>query len=417
MPEISVVIPLYDAGSYILDAIASLQKQTFQDFEVIIVDNNCTDRSNTLARSVIKGDSRFRFSCEKAQGIARAMNHGVKMARGQWVCFLDQDDFYLPDMLARMHRVISRKNTDMVACRGYRINERNEIQGETEQYFYIPHNLPLIMLQLNIVLSVSYIMIARDKLRELGPFPDSCSFMLDWHMMLEALVRGFRISLIDTPLVGKRYHGNNASFNLELMEQQAIPRLLRFIDEFPGIRRFFSARDIARVVSERYVNAMQYLRRHDKIARIPGYLAEYHTSPYLKKELVFYWTALAYMLTDQKKFRAYARQNRNRHALAHFIRGLDLMGQNKYRPAAKAFEQAFIKAMQRFPEALNSLAIAWAHLDKDKAREIWHYLLTTKKGDYLDAKANLEKLELNLLDQLRHTYFLTPGTQAFFLET
>lgn len=98
---ISIVIPTFNSETTILKTLASILEQTFQDYEVIIVDGVSTDRTLELAKTF--NDSRIRIFSEKDSGIYDAMNKGIKLARGQWLYFLGGDDhLYKSTVLAEI---------------------------------------------------------------------------------------------------------------------------------------------------------------------------------------------------------------------------------------------------------------------------------------------------------------------------
>lgn len=98
MPTISVVVPAYNAERTILEAIASVQQQTFSDFELIVIDDGSNDRTLELLHSVT--DERIRIFSYENGGVCVARNHGISHATGEFIAFLDADDLWTPDKLA-----------------------------------------------------------------------------------------------------------------------------------------------------------------------------------------------------------------------------------------------------------------------------------------------------------------------------
>jgi glycosyltransferase involved in cell wall biosynthesis len=96
-PRVSVVIPCYNAARYICATIETVFAQGEQDIEVIVVDDGSNDRSVELVRA---GFPSVRVVEQANQGVAAARNHGVRMAAGEWIAFLDADDIWLPGKLA-----------------------------------------------------------------------------------------------------------------------------------------------------------------------------------------------------------------------------------------------------------------------------------------------------------------------------
>ena len=111
-PFFSVVIPVYNRARAVCSAIQSVLAQTFQDFEIIVVDDGSGD--NPGARIAAIGDARVRLVAQENRGASAARNHGVDLARGRYVAFLDSDDTFLPHHLDAMAEIV--RDTDSVAA-------------------------------------------------------------------------------------------------------------------------------------------------------------------------------------------------------------------------------------------------------------------------------------------------------------
>lgn len=104
MSLISVVIPAYKRGHVIERAVKSVLRQTYQNFEILIVDDNSRDNTEPVIASLAKQESRIRYFChDMNRGAQAARNTGIKLAKGEWITFLDSDDYFTPNSLeARM---------------------------------------------------------------------------------------------------------------------------------------------------------------------------------------------------------------------------------------------------------------------------------------------------------------------------
>lgn len=98
MPQVSIVMPLYNKGLLVKRAIDSIRNQTLSDWELIVVNDGSTDESPALAASY--ADPRIRLLHQANQGPGAARNTGIAAARSQWIAFLDADDEWLPDHLS-----------------------------------------------------------------------------------------------------------------------------------------------------------------------------------------------------------------------------------------------------------------------------------------------------------------------------
>ena len=111
MIKFSVIIPLYNKAPYVKKALESIVAQTFADRECIIVDDGSTDNSADIAQSIIASLSEtdhfiIRILRQPNSGVAAARNNGVKASRGEFVCFLDADDWWEPTFLEEMDKLL-----------------------------------------------------------------------------------------------------------------------------------------------------------------------------------------------------------------------------------------------------------------------------------------------------------------------
>lgn len=134
-PRISVVIPLYNKASCTERAIRSVQAQTFQDFEIIVVDDGSTDGGATVVESI--HDGRIRLFRQENQGPSSARNRGIEEAAGEFVAFLDADDEWRPKYLeTAMHLAESYPQAGAYAT-AYQIEEPDG-RIYTPAYTHIP---------------------------------------------------------------------------------------------------------------------------------------------------------------------------------------------------------------------------------------------------------------------------------------
>lgn len=123
----SIIIPSYNVEPYVSDCIHGLQRQTYADFQAIIVDDGSTDETVAVARRLIKDDPRFQL-IEQARhnGPGSARNAGLDHATGDFLLFLDSDDYYVPETLELMNSYIEVHDLDMLffAARSFYENRR-----------------------------------------------------------------------------------------------------------------------------------------------------------------------------------------------------------------------------------------------------------------------------------------------------
>ena len=104
--KVSVIMPVYNAGGYLRGAIDSVLAQTFEDFELILVDDGATDGSGAVCDEYAAKDSRVRVRHGRNGGVCASRNVGMDIARGKWLAFCDHDDYMEPDLLKTAFRAI-----------------------------------------------------------------------------------------------------------------------------------------------------------------------------------------------------------------------------------------------------------------------------------------------------------------------
>ena len=116
MPEISVIVPVYKVEKYLADCVQSLMEQTFQDIEIILVDDGSPDRCGVLCDKLAEKDSRIRVIHQSNQGLSCARNSGVKAAIGRYICFVDSDDLVAPDYCQVLLELLEKTDYDFSFC-------------------------------------------------------------------------------------------------------------------------------------------------------------------------------------------------------------------------------------------------------------------------------------------------------------
>ena len=99
MPMISIIVPVYKAEQYLRPCIDSILAQTYTDYELVLVDDGSPDNCGAICDEYATKDSRVKVIHQRNQGQAAARNAAVKMALGEWICFVDSDDVIHPQML------------------------------------------------------------------------------------------------------------------------------------------------------------------------------------------------------------------------------------------------------------------------------------------------------------------------------
>ena len=116
MPKVSVIIPVYKVEKYLERCVASIQKQTLRDMEIILVDDGSPDNCPALCDQLAQTDDRIQVIHKENGGVAAARNSGLDAAQGEYIAFVDSDDYIEPDMYERMVNTAEMQDCDVVLC-------------------------------------------------------------------------------------------------------------------------------------------------------------------------------------------------------------------------------------------------------------------------------------------------------------
>lgn len=139
MTKVSVIVPVYGVERYIIKCINSIISQTFKDFEVIVINDGSLDNSIKLIEENFN-DDRIKIYNKKNGGSASAKNYGVKKSTGEYLFFVDGDDFIEKDCLYNMYNKAIKKNVNLVLCDYYKYFENDSKEYQSIIPFYEKSN-------------------------------------------------------------------------------------------------------------------------------------------------------------------------------------------------------------------------------------------------------------------------------------
>ena len=123
--KVSVIIAVYNAEKYLVQCLDSVLNQTLKEIEIILVNDGSTDNSMQILEKYQKKDARVRVINQENQGAAAARNAGMKLAVGEYLSFLDADDFFSPEMLEEMYAGCVEQDADISVIRSKEYNEQS----------------------------------------------------------------------------------------------------------------------------------------------------------------------------------------------------------------------------------------------------------------------------------------------------
>jgi len=221
---VSVIIPTYNRGWIIKEAVDSVLAQDLKDFELIVVDDGSTDNTLEILNS-------FRYDIkvlrQSNHGVSAARNRGIAAASGHFIAFLDSDDLWLPGKLARQVDFFN-SNPDAYICQTEEIWVRNNVRVNPKNRHKKPAGMifePSLALCL---VSPSAVMIRRSLFEKVGGFDETLPACEDYDLWLRISCR-YPVYLIETPLIIKRGGHNDqlsASFGLDKFRIKSLTGLI-----------------------------------------------------------------------------------------------------------------------------------------------------------------------------------------------
>lgn len=119
IPDITVIVPVYQCENYVKGCIESILNQTYKNFELILVDDGSTDNSGVICDHYQKIDERVSVLHQENRGQAFARNQAVKLAKGKWIHFVDADDLIHPQMLEKLFEIVIETDAKIAMCDAY----------------------------------------------------------------------------------------------------------------------------------------------------------------------------------------------------------------------------------------------------------------------------------------------------------
>lgn len=135
MPILSVIVPIYNTAKYLKKCVTSIQQQSFTDIEILLIDDGSTDDSAIICKELQANDNRIHYVHQKNAGEIATRSTGVFVAKGEYVAFVDSDDYLDKDYYEKAMNIELKYNADMFDC-GFYLNEKIKITPAIEVGLY-----------------------------------------------------------------------------------------------------------------------------------------------------------------------------------------------------------------------------------------------------------------------------------------
>ena len=213
-PTVSVIIPVYNGADEVRRAIDSALAQKNVNVEVIVLnDGSKDDTASVLAEY----DDRIRAVNQRNSGLSKTRNSGIALATGEWVAFLDHDDYWRPEKLSLQLQAAERTGFDVVYTNAGNFGDVQRVGNlRSEPKAMVEGDLLEALLQDNFII-VSSVMIRRTVIQKIGGFDTSLPSVEDWDLWLKLASKGVRFAAVGEPVTMYQWRAGSMSKNYELM--------------------------------------------------------------------------------------------------------------------------------------------------------------------------------------------------------
>ena len=323
--KISVIIPTYNREKYLSEAIDSVLSQTYQDFEIIIVDDGSTDNTREIVSEYInrfslqpkadppQAEPAIHYFYQDNKGPAAARNLGIKQSKGGYIAFLDSDDVWLPEKLeVQVERLDKCINVSLVYSDMGEINSDGKIIEANTYLFraskrpsgYIFHDLLI-----GTLISTITVMVRKSTLQEVGSFSEDLLVGEDYEMWLR-ISKFHRIEFVDKVVALRRSHALSTSKINDILvsEPWEAKVIKRILDKYPGEQKKIGYAELKLRLSKPYFDiGYNYFFKGDRGVALTYFRKALQLSPLTFRYLKFYVLSFLNMGLILKSLKLYLR--------------------------------------------------------------------------------------------------------------
>jgi glycosyltransferase involved in cell wall biosynthesis len=224
-PLVSVIIPAFNAAQTVAQTLESLRAQTYENFEAIIVDDGSADDTATIVKNFCAADPRFIYKLKPHSGLPGTRNAGIEIARGEFIAFLDADDVWLPEKLARQMDLFRADTRVNLAFTNFFIwDGQRDLMIYYRENRLLPEGDVARQLMSSSIFGISSVVVRRAAFE--GGFSFDASLTggsEDWDLWLRLAGRGLFARGLREPLMRyRRWPGNMSNRKLLMAESELL---------------------------------------------------------------------------------------------------------------------------------------------------------------------------------------------------
>lgn len=246
-PRVSVIIPTYNRGEMLVEALDSVLAQTFTDFEIIVIDDGSKDQTAKLIEPYL---DRIAYRVQQNGGVAAARNHGIRLARAEYICFLDSDDKWKPEKLAEQVAIANaHPEYGLIATEIEGFDETGPVAGRSKASMYkIRNGQVLEHLLFSNWIQTSTVLVPARCLQRVGGFDEDVGqFGEDWLLWMR-IAAEFPIYFVPDALVLYRMHDENLTSHKPELQYQS---LMTILDRLASLPQFQARQELIRLARYR----------------------------------------------------------------------------------------------------------------------------------------------------------------------
>lgn len=290
MKNVSVIIAAYNNAVYLKEAVESVLNQTYRDLEVIVVDDGSTDNTRGLIEGLQAGHPDIiRYIYQENQGPAPARNTGIRAAQGKFIAFLDADDIWLTEKLARQMECFARdSNIGFVYCDNIFVDENNAAMENYVRKVRLVEGDILLELFSDFFMITSGVILKRECIEKIGLFDEKLLVGEDYEYFLRLASR-YKAGVVKEKLFRRRVHAKSLSRQDYILDaRNDINTLEFFLRNNPEFRMKYGKLAQARIAGYYFDFAYRLLEDGKNFSAFRNLTAalRYQRSPRILKSLI-----------------------------------------------------------------------------------------------------------------------------------
>ena len=235
-PKVSVILPVYNSEKFVAQAIKGVLRQSFLDWELLVVNDGSTDNTEKIVKDWQKKDKRIRYiKHQRNRGLSAARNTGTKFAKGKYIAFLDADDVWLPKKIEIQINKINDPDADLVFSNWYIWEPIKNVRVKAFNSNPLGNKEDLLCLFIKKNFgNSSTALLKKSSLEKIGLFDESLKSSEDYGLWLRFILKGMKIVFCIEPLIYLRKHPEQMTANTYRMRTSRLAVFKKIIQNEPN---------------------------------------------------------------------------------------------------------------------------------------------------------------------------------------